>query len=149
MRKNHISVRCDLIRNKGITNSEAILLSLFLDVDIRYGLPSNTEISSITGFTKESISRSISNLIRKGYLIRVKKYSDNDAFKTLNKKSSDVGCLFCGFSEVTLDNHHYPIRAKDGGEDTIRLCPNCHRKFHELTDYNRECIINLEVKNGD
>jgi len=47
--------------------------------------------------------------------------------------------------DTILDNHRYPTRIKDGGEATIVLCPNCHRKFHEITDHRRNVSINREV----
>ena len=80
-------------------------------------------------------------------LISFTKLSDKQVYDILNKSDSKTGCLFCGYNRCSLDKHHYPIRAKDGGIDTINLCPNCHREFHELADYsNRGSAINEYFK---
>lgn len=144
-----INVRFELIRDKNISNKQAALLSLLMDIDISDGLPSNSELSAYFRETKSSISRSINDLIRKGYLKRHETYTDIEAFELLNSSNSVNGCLFCGFNRCTLDKHHYPIRAKDGGLDTINLCPNCHRMFHEFTDYNRRVFIRKDLINGN
>lgn len=75
-------------------------------------------------------------------LISFTKLSDKQVYDILNKSDSKDGCLFCGYNRCSLDKHHYPIRAKDGGKDTIKLCPNCHRRFHELADYSNRGVRN-------
>ncbi|MGE4510066.1 MAG: hypothetical protein AB7D43_03085 [Sulfurimonadaceae bacterium] len=70
---------------------------------------------------------------------------DQKVFNLLNKKNSQDGCLFCGYSKTFLDKHHYPVRQKDGGIETIRLCPNCHREFHMFADYKFAYVLNEEI----
>jgi len=143
-----INVRYVFLKNKNITTLQSFILSLFLDIDIRRGIPSNKTLSNILGTSKNSISNNISKLKRLGLLIESTKYSDIEAFNKLKNKDYISGCIFCGISHITLDEHHYPIRAKDGGVNTITICPNCHRHFHELTDYNRVFTLSDEVKNA-
>lgn len=136
-----IKVRHSLILDKNLTPINAILLSLFLDIDISNGIPSNSELSKLIGISKQGISKSISELIKKGYLRNIANFTDEETYMMLNKKNSKDGCLFCGYDKTSLDEHHYPIRQKDKGVLTISLCPNCHREFHELADHNRKLLL--------
>ncbi len=34
--------------------------------------------------------------------------------------------------QLILDTHHYPISKSEGGEKTVRICPNCYQEFHQL-----------------
>lgn len=84
--------------------------------------------------SNETIHRKLRILQSHNYITLEPKYqTDEEVFNYLNLKNSSTGCLFCGYNKYTLDRHHYPIRAKDGGTETITLCPNCHRAFHYLT----------------
>lgn len=64
----------------------------------------------------------------------------------LKSKPSVIGvgnklCTLCKSTTAQLHNHHYPIKASEGGTETIGICPNCHFEFHYM-EYNYE--INLE-----
>lgn len=45
-------------------------------------------------------------------------------------------CEWCKSQVATIQEHHYPIRKKDGGENIVKICPNCHYGFHALSDRN-------------
>lgn len=60
--------------------------------------------------------------------------TDEQAYEELNN-GYVRGCRFCGYDRSFLDKHHYPVRAAQGGTDTINICANCHREFHQMTDY--------------
>jgi hypothetical protein len=52
-----------------------------------------------------------------------------------NKKLSGLGygtlvCEWCKVSTTVLHKHHYPISKKFGGDEVVRICPNCHNEFH-------------------
>jgi transposase-like protein len=71
--------------------------------------------------------------------------TDENVFILLNKRNSQCGCLFCGYQKTYLDEHHYPLRKKDGGVKTIRLCANCHREFHMHADYKFAYILDKKI----
>ncbi len=143
-----INARIILMRDKNITTLQCFILSLFLDISITNRIPANKQIAKAVGSTKGAVSNALRDLISKGYLVQGNSYSNKQAFDFLNKKGSSRGCLFCGAGHITLDAHHYPVRKKDGGTDTILLCPNCHRHFHELVDFKRNLTMSKEVQNA-
>ena len=143
-----INVRYELIRNNKITGIEACILSLFLDIDISEGIPSNKDLSILLNIAKPQISKTISRLKEKGFLIEKNIPTDKEIFNVLNKVNSDNGCTFCGYTGIAIDDHHYPIRRKDGGKKTISLCANCHREFHYLSDHSRDFLLSKEVENA-
>lgn len=125
------------LRCKDITTSEALILCLFNQIGLDEKIPSNYDISTTIGVSEKRVSSILKSLIRKEYL-RTHSYSDKEVFEIISKGITyEDGCFFCGYSKSYLDKHHYPIRAKDGGKDTIDICSNCHREFHELADFNR------------
>ncbi len=46
----------------------------------------------------------------------------------------DLTCEWCNGSTLVLHDHHFPIPARDGGTDTVAICPNCHAEYHMLLD---------------
>ena len=140
-----IKVSYALVNNKEITTNEAFLMSLLYQIDFDKYIPNNSELSNIIGVSKQAISKMISSLISKGFLISGSSYSDQEVFEKMKNKIHVCGCIFCGYSKSTLDEHHYPVRSKDGGTDTISLCANCHREFHEIADHNRYLSISKKT----
>ncbi len=94
---------------------------------------------------KNTIYKTYRSLINKGVL-SASNFSDQQTFDWLNQDNSKEGCLFCSNIQ-DLHKHHYPIRKKDNGKDTIVLCKECHFKFHSLTDYNHTYKILKEITN--
>ncbi len=39
-------------------------------------------------------------------------------------------CAWCGQSGSAID-HHYPLQKRDGGTETVKICPNCHQFVHQ------------------
>jgi hypothetical protein len=93
--------------------------------------------------SKSAVSKRISRLLNLG-LIDKKLYSDREAFESLYSGHKS-GCVFCG-SDSSLERHHYPVRQKDSGVNTISLCASCHRLFHLLTDFGIFTISNVAQK---
>jgi len=104
------------------------------------------EFSKAYGKRKETIVRFIKQLEKYSYIKVLKnKYTDEEVYNKLNQKNSQTGCLFCGYDKSPLDKHHYPVRKADGGEETIPICANCHREFHQLADYVMIIqVVNIE-----
>jgi hypothetical protein len=96
--------------------------------------------SQLKTLDQRSVLSALKELIDMG-LARKILITDKEAFDLLCRNSADTGCLFCGWNNAALDSHHYPVRAKDGGIETIDICPNCHREFHCLVDYGYYEVI--------
>ncbi len=92
-----------------------------------------------TGSTKQSVIKILKELENKNLIKQEnhKSISDEEYFNQKNKEYKN-GCLFCGTNDIALDKHHYPIRRRNGGIETISLCPNCHSRFHYNTDYSQK-----------
>lgn len=83
---------------------------------------------------KNQIDRYKRHLMRLG-LIKEEKYSIKQA-KEMTIKFSHKGkiCEWCKQESYVLQEHHYPIMAKDGGTNVVKICPNCHYTFHKLLE---------------
>ena len=57
-------------------------------------------------------------------------------------------CDWCKGDVVVLEEHHYPIQAKDGGTETVSICPNCHATFHHTTAYKMNMEVIKDLKNN-
>jgi hypothetical protein len=84
--------------------------------------------------SRNGMRKRLMNLVSKGVLDRIV-FHDDFVYEKLKSGQFIKGCHFCGYDKSALDEHHYPIRAKDGGTETISICANCHREFHTLADY--------------
>lgn len=65
-------------------------------------------------------------------------------------------CSLCQSSTAQLHYHHYPIKASEGGTETIGIYPNCHFEFHYMEyDYEinfgkiKELLLENEVRNNE
>jgi hypothetical protein len=74
-------------------------------------------------------------------LAQVSKISGEDAAALLCKKAPGrfpsralVSCSWCRYSGPVMHQHHYPVSAAAGGNETIPICPSCHSEFHAITD---------------
>jgi len=43
-------------------------------------------------------------------------------------------CEWCSSETLILHSHHYPIKRCDGGEETVKICANCHCEYHYLEE---------------
>lgn len=142
--KNYIQIQGWMINELNLKGNELLLYAII------YGNENNTQygfygsIKYMSTKLKLSIASTI-NILNKleliGIIYKEEKIRDIDAYNQLNLVNSPKGCLFCGLNDLLLDNHHFPIRKRGGGTKTIKLCPNCHRRFHTLTDYNQKYKI--------
>lgn len=90
-------------------------------------------------FSKGKILKTIQSLKDKDLIVIDENISDKEVFNALsNGRLHKKGCMFCGYDKSFLDKHHYPIRAKYSGTQTISICSNCHREFHYMADYSKK-----------
>lgn len=112
------------------------LLSIFLNTSIPIPL---SRIEDKVSFSKTKILKTINSLKDKDLIVVEDNIDDEEVFKALsNGFEYNNGCVLCGYNKSFLDKHHYPIRAKDGGDKTISICSNCHREFHNMADYSKK-----------
>jgi 5-methylcytosine-specific restriction enzyme A len=79
--------------------------------------------------------------------VRVKEYKRDKRIEAYAQKWANGICQLCGKpapfkdkgGDPYLESHHIKWLSK-GGEDSpenvVALCPNCHRKMHEVNDPN-------------
>lgn len=94
--------------------------------------------SSLFDRIPQMIEKYFNDLEENGYIkiINDKEYIV-DKLKSLNLKGKGFGektCEWCGIKTYIIHEHHYPIPKKDGGEETVDICPNCHSAFHYFPD---------------
>lgn len=51
---------------------------------------------------------------------------------TIENSHKGQRCEWCGKECYILHEHHYPIPAKNGGTEIVRICPNCHMTYHSI-----------------
>jgi len=107
------------------------------------GAATVSNMSETLGLSKGAVSNIVNSLISRGYFSRLR-LSDQDALSKIIKRGRpyNSGCYACGFSRY-LHNHHYPVRQKDGGSQTIPLCPDCHSEFHQYADHG---VLSSNIK---
>jgi len=135
----------DLNKFGGLINyDDAAIITWFRLNKILYSYDNLVTALPLLDLKKDSIYRKLKK-ISSLKLIKRKVITDKEAFDLLNQNYL-VGCQFCGLSNILMHDHHYPIRKKNNGTQVIKICPNCHSKFHQLTDhgvfiFNEECIV--------
>lgn len=120
-------VRADLL---GKCSHEAIVLQSILDSD---GVMSNKELAAILGVSEASVAKYLKEL-RDLRVIKTN-LSQEDILKELQKQTKPYVCDWCNMNVNLLEDHHYPIPARQGGKNLVSVCPNCHKMFHKLETY--------------
>jgi hypothetical protein len=104
-------------------------------------LPSATNLSDQIGLSVRRVHEILRELSKARLVHKNPVIEESDAVLLLKDKNSGTGlsvaalhCTWCRTATVRLHEHHYPVRKKDGGTETVSICPNCHSEFHALTD---------------
>ena len=89
-------------------------------------------IAEFSALSTQTIGRCIAWLTSNGYL-KKKKHLIQEQIKadTLNAKKEKI-CEWCKGRAYMLHEHHYPVPKRDGGTETVNICPNCHSTFHYI-----------------
>ncbi len=97
------------------------------------------EWADLLGATPKQIRASIKVLVNSGMVDHCSNIDTETAKKIICSKkpqnfpsSKTKTCSWCQCSTLVLHEHHFPIFKKDGGTDTVLICPNCHHEFHCL-----------------
>lgn len=77
--------------------------------------------------------------LKENNILIKRKYDAEKIKKVLCDKQPQGGigtetCNWCKCTTIILHEHHYPIPKKDGGTETVKICPNCHYEFHYFMD---------------
>ena len=92
-----------------------------------------TDAIMMKAVSKPTVSRTKQSLKKMGY-IKSNNISPKEAKKmVLDNKNKGFICEWCGTKTYAIQKHHYPISQKDGGEQTVNICPNCHFEYHLIT----------------
>jgi hypothetical protein len=89
------------------------------------------EISQTTSLSIKRVKESIKWLTENYYIEASASTPEQLKRMVIECNKSEV-CEWCGDKVFMLHEHHYPIPKREGGEDTVRICPNCHSTFHQL-----------------
>ncbi|MBW4635734.1 MAG: hypothetical protein KME30_28805 [Iphinoe sp. HA4291-MV1] len=87
--------------------------------------------------TLVTVKRILKELTSSGWLNQ-SKLSSKEAKELVCQKQPQcfvlgaLVCEWCKARTLILDTHHYPIPKSEGGEKTVKICPNCHQEFHQL-----------------
>lgn len=128
--------------NYGLTVKDGAILSALNGGSIGTTSKELVESLPLVNNQRQALNEKLKELEEK-QLISHKLFSDEQAYKLLNQPIPKIdGCKFCGIGNVNLHAHHYPVRRADGGTETINICPNCHTRFHMLTDYEKRYYFN-------
>lgn len=118
-----------LTSSKKITPNEFIYLSAYYSY--------YKSIKKADEFIKKMINKTTLSKIKRhladlGYINIKKENMDDLKKKTIKLSHKGNECEWCGKECYILQEHHYPIPAKDGGTQVVSICPNCHYTFHKL-----------------
>lgn len=84
-------------------------------------------------FSTSTIIKAVKKLQKKGYLKQNKISSEKaKEIVLMEKQKPKYVCEWCGCGCNVLNEHHYPISKSDGGEEIVKICPNCHYEFHSV-----------------
>jgi hypothetical protein len=100
------------------------------------------KISHKLNMNPTSFNRNLKKLLNKTYLEKIKlplfkKYKEAAAEIIKTKCLYNLGygektCNWCKTRTTILHDHYYLLPQKKGGEETIKICSNCHAEFHKI-----------------
>lgn len=148
----HSCLPVTLYRHKNMTHFSIILLH-----EISTEIDSNGEcvldygkLSVLFNRNKSTIKNSVKQLIKKECIL-IQKINNEELVNSLkNKNMNGLGyghltCSWCGVKTTTMHYHHYPLSKKNGGKNTIPICPNCHHEFH-YNESSTKIKLNVDIK---
>ena len=118
----------EILHDSNLTNSEKIFMATYLmnNKDM-----AETE-RDMFDYKKANLSKIKKNLEKKGYIKKCNYTVEELKDKTIEIAHTGNKCEWCGKESYVLQEHHYPIPARNGGTKVVHICPNCHYTFHAL-----------------
>lgn len=101
------------------------------------GLRGRKLANSLKFFSKSTIHRCINRLEEHGLIQKVTRNPEEirSLLESKNLDGKGIGplkCTWCKINTLALEEHHYPTPRTKGGENTVPICPNCHKEYHSL-----------------
>lgn len=120
----------EILEDKSLTASEKLYLSLLKVYNIR-----DADKIICLDISQKTLENIKTKLEKHGYLNFIKQH-EKDVYKakemTIKFSHNGYKCEWCGQKCYVLHKHHFPVSAKDGGTETVDICPNCHYTFHNI-----------------
>jgi len=118
----------------------AVLLSVMQHIQkSQIPIISLNQLKIINEFQSDKRLKSYLNILEKAKLIEQHELSPQNKKAILAAKSDfgvyglgDKQCEWCFCNTFILNEHHFPIPRKDGGQEIVNICPNCHYEYHYL-----------------
>lgn len=128
-----IYIPLELSRKKDLTANEKIYLATY------YCFKKNiNKADKYMQLNKTQLWKIKKKLFELGFLKVKEKNIETLKEETIKKSHKGNKCEWCGKECYILQEHHYPIPAKNGGKEIVKICPNCHYTFHKLENENYE-----------
>ena len=83
-------------------------------------------------FSKKQLYLYKKRLCELGFIEKVELSPEELKTETIKLSHKGNVCEWCGKRSYVLQKHHFPIPSKEGGKETVDICPNCHCTFHLL-----------------
>ena len=115
--------------NENLTIQEKVFLAV---IKMDFNFKNNKEFAEFMKLSPNRIAEIKKSLYLKCYIdkkILKPKEIKNVILKGDNKNKT---CEWCNNKVAILQEHHYPVLRKDGGTETVSICPNCHYTYHHL-----------------
>ena len=129
--KKHIALLPRYMNNPDLNINEILYMSA---VDI-FGFYEGEQAICYV-LSRQQVKRLRKKLETKG-ILKIQLDPEHIKDKTIRLSHKGHICEWCGKEAYLLHKHHYPIPAKDGGTETVNICPNCHYTFHSLLGHKK------------
>lgn len=101
--------------------------------------------------TLSQVTRGFSQLEAKKIIQKCPPMTGAEVVSLLSQKTpqhvgSGKKCNWCKGTTHILQQHHYPVPRKDGGDKVVSICPNCHYEFHYLIRENFYQLTDVGIK---
>lgn len=95
-------------------------------------------LAELSGLSKSTIKRHIKKLQEFGFVDTEENISQEQIKEKLFSYEKRFKCEWCNQNVYLIEEHHYPIPKRQGGTDVVKICPTCHRTFHNIElKYNK------------
>jgi len=116
-----------IILDKRLSSKEMIYLASYYCNNKNLELTDET--SNLSNIKLKQVKKHLYEL---GYLKNKKIDVEKLKEETIKKSHKGKKCEWCQKECYILHEHHFPIPFKEGGEEVVKICPNCHYTYHLL-----------------
>ncbi|NLI61192.1 MAG: hypothetical protein GX375_07170 [Clostridiales bacterium] len=117
--------------DKDLAGKTSISTAMTLAIIEWQGTLETSIIKRFTNASERSIKRHIKWLRDNGYL-ESRKFKPEEIKELVLNAEKCYKCEWCKKDTFMIHEHHYPIPKRQGGDKTVKLCPNCHSAYHKI-----------------